>query len=58
MAESLKPVLVKELAIFAEINGAPVGSSLALPDLNYVVKKNEWEAFSFWHFTFLFTSGK
>ena len=33
MAESLKPVLVKELAIFAEINGAPIGSSLALPDL-------------------------
>ena len=54
MAESLKPVLVKELAIFAEINGAPVGSSLALPDLNYVVKKMNGKLFPFGIFTFLF----
>ena len=58
MAESLKPVLVKELAIFAEINGAPVGSSLALPDLNYVVKKMNGKFFPFGILHSFFTSGK
>lgn len=58
MAESLKPVLVKDLAIFAEINGEPIGSSLALPDLNYVVKKMNGKLFPFGIFKFLFYKRK
>jgi len=47
IAQSLKPVLVKELAIFAEINGETVGCSIALPDLNQVIKKMNGKLFPF-----------
>jgi GNAT superfamily N-acetyltransferase len=39
MAEELKAVVVPELALVAELDGEPVGFSLALPDLNPVFRR-------------------
>jgi len=39
MAEELKPVVQPDLALIAEIGGEAVGFSLALPDLNPVLKR-------------------
>jgi len=58
MAQSLKPVLVKELAIFAEADGETVGCSLALPDLNQLLKKMDGKLFPFGIFKFLFHKHK
>jgi hypothetical protein len=58
MAQSLKPLLIKELAIFAEINGEAVGFSLALPDINQIVKKIDGKLFPFGIFKFLFLKNK
>lgn len=41
LAEDLKQVLEPELAIFAEVNGKPVGFALSLPDINYALKFNK-----------------
>ena len=38
-AERLKPLCVPELALFAEIEGQPVGIALTLPDYNQVLKR-------------------
>lgn len=35
----LRPLLVPELALFAEVNGKPVGFSLAVPDVNQTLIK-------------------
>lgn len=39
MAKELKPICEPELALFAEVNGEPVGVSITLPDFNSVLKK-------------------
>jgi GNAT superfamily N-acetyltransferase len=39
MAKKMKPLLVPDLALFAEINGETVGFALALPDYNVVFKE-------------------
>ncbi len=41
LAEDLKQVVEPELAIFAEVNGKPVGFALSLPDINYALKFNK-----------------
>lgn len=53
MAQSLKPILIKELAIFAEVNGETVGFSLTLPDINEVLKRMNGKLFPFGVFKFL-----
>ncbi len=54
LAESLKPVLIKELAIFAEVDGEAVAFSLALPDINQLVKRIDGKLFPFGIFKFLY----
>jgi len=39
MAESLKPLLDQRIAHFLEVDGKVVGSSLCVPDYNFVIKK-------------------
>lgn len=58
MAQSLKPVLVKELAMFAEVKGETIGCSIALPDLNQVLKKMNGKLFPFGILKFLFNRNK
>ncbi len=41
MAKDLKPVVIPELVIIAEIQGKPVGFGMTLPDLNMVLKENK-----------------
>ncbi len=41
LAKSLKPVVVPELVIFAEVEGKPIGFVLSLPDLNIALKYNK-----------------
>lgn len=41
LADDLKQVVEPELAIFAEVNGKPVGFALTLPDINYALKFNK-----------------
>ncbi|MDH3253004.1 MAG: hypothetical protein OEM41_09450 [Ignavibacteria bacterium] len=41
MAKDLKPVVVPELVIIAELKGKPVGFGMTLPDLNMVLKENK-----------------
>jgi hypothetical protein len=45
MTASLKQVLIRELAIFAEMDGKPVGFSVAIPDINQVLKKMNGKLF-------------
>ena len=39
LAKRLKPLYVPDLAVFAEIDGEPVGVGLTLPDYNQVLKR-------------------
>jgi len=39
VAKELKPIVEPELVLFAEIKGEPIGVSIALPDINQVLKK-------------------
>lgn len=41
LAKDLKPVVVPDLVILAEVKGKPVGFALSLPDLNMVLKDNK-----------------
>ncbi|MFW6188881.1 MAG: N-acetyltransferase [Planctomycetota bacterium] len=54
MAESLRPVVEPELALIAELDGEPVGFSLALPDYNRVLKRMNGRLFPFGIFRFFF----
>ena len=45
IGSSLKQILVKELAIFAEVDGQPVGFSIAIPDINEVLIKMNGKLF-------------
>jgi hypothetical protein len=52
LAIDLKPVLDPELVLFAEVHGKPVGCSVAVPDVNQVLKKMKGRLlpFGLWHF--------
>jgi hypothetical protein len=39
LARDLRPVLDPEIALFAEIDGRPVGCAIAIPDMNQVLKR-------------------
>lgn len=41
MAVDLKPIIVPELVLFAEINGKTIGFALSLPDINIALKYNK-----------------
>jgi len=58
IGQLLKPVLIKELAIFAEADGRAVGFSLSLPDLNQVLKRMNGKLFPFGIFKFLLYKNK
>ncbi len=58
MAQSLKPILIKELAIFAEVNGEAVGFSLSLPDINQVFKRMNGKLIPKGIFQFLYYKNK
>jgi GNAT superfamily N-acetyltransferase len=47
MAAQLKPAIVPELALFAEIDGEPVGFALAIPDVNVALKPLHGKLFPF-----------
>ncbi|HEY3155486.1 MAG TPA: N-acetyltransferase [Candidatus Eisenbacteria bacterium] len=47
MAAQLKPAIVPELAIFAEIDGESVGFALAIPDVNVALKPLHGRLFPF-----------
>jgi GNAT superfamily N-acetyltransferase len=47
MARQLKPVVEPEVALLAELDGEPVGFSLALPDYNPLLKKAGGRLFPF-----------
>ncbi|MDP8240769.1 MAG: hypothetical protein P9X24_16905 [Candidatus Hatepunaea meridiana] len=54
-AKSLKQVIDPDIVLVAEVNGKPVGFSLALPDINYALKHINGRLFPFglpillWH---------
>ena len=39
MAKELKPLVEPELVLFAEVDGQPVGVSITVPDVNYVLRR-------------------
>lgn len=55
---SLKQILVKELAIFAEVDGRPVGFSIALPDINEVFKRLNGKLFPVGIFKYFYFKNK
>jgi GNAT superfamily N-acetyltransferase len=40
LAKALKPVVVPELVVFAEIDGKPIGMGVTIPDFNVALKHN------------------
>ena len=54
LAESMKRIIVKELAIFAEVNNEPVGFSLALPDANQIFRHLNGKLFPFGIFKYFY----
>ncbi|MBL4862464.1 MAG: hypothetical protein JKY09_05540 [Crocinitomicaceae bacterium] len=58
MAESLKQILIKDMAIFAEVDGQPVGFSIALPDINQVFKRLNGKLFPIGIFKYLYYKNK
>ena len=47
IAKSLKQIVVPELALFAEVDGKPVGFSLSIPDINQALKHLNGRLFPF-----------
>ena len=47
LAKNLKPVIVPEIALMAEIDGEPIGFSLSLPDLNQALIHTNGRLFPF-----------
>jgi len=39
LARDLRPIIDPEIALFAEIDGKPVGCAIAIPDMNQVLKR-------------------
>jgi hypothetical protein len=58
MAKSLRPVLIKELALFAESGGKTIGCLLSLPDINQILKSMNGKLFPFGIFQMLFNKHK
>jgi len=54
MASDMKKVVDPDLALIAEIDGAPAGFSLALPDYNRIIKKCNGRLLPFGIFHFIF----
>lgn len=52
-ANDMKSILLPELAFIAEIDGKPVGFSLALPDINHALKRCNGSLWPFGWFGFL-----
>ena len=57
LAEDLKPLVVPELALFAEIEGKAIGFILAVPDYNFIFKQMNGHLFPF-NFLKLYTQRK
>jgi len=53
-AGELKPLLIPELCMVAEVQGEPAGFSLSIPDFNQTLKKMKGRLFPFGIFYFLF----
>jgi GNAT superfamily N-acetyltransferase len=51
-AQNLKPILVEDWAMIAELDGEVVGAALTLPDINQVLAKMNGRIvpFGWWHF--------
>jgi len=58
IAKIFKQIIDKDLVYFAEVNGKPVGFSLALPDWNIVFKKLNGRLFPFGIIKFLLNKRK
>lgn len=41
VAKDLRPIVIPELVIFAEVKGKPIGFALSLPDLNQILINNK-----------------
>ena len=52
-AGEMKPILIPELCMIAEVKGEPAGFSLSLPDFNQTLKKMKGRLFPFGLFHFL-----
>ncbi|MCZ6703713.1 MAG: hypothetical protein O6940_11830 [Ignavibacteria bacterium] len=55
---SLRKIIIKEFALFAVVNGQPVGFSIALPDINQVFKLLNGKLFPFGIFKYLYFKNK
>lgn len=55
---TLRQILVKDLTIFAEVDGQPVGFLIALPDFNEVLKKINGKLIPFGIFKYLYFKNK
>ena len=58
LAKQLKPLVVPELVLFAEVDGRPAGFSLTLPDYNQALKHLNGRLFPFGIFKLLWHSRK
>lgn len=58
IAEELKPIIDPDIVFFAEVDGKPVGFSLAVPDINQALIKLNGRLFPFGIFKLLYHSRK
>ncbi len=58
VAESLKPIVDKDLVYFAMYEGKPIGFSLAIPDMNQIIIKMNGKLFPFGFLKLLFNRKK
>jgi len=58
MAKSLKEIIDPEVALIAEVNGNPVGFSLAVPNVNIILKHLNGRLFPFGFIKFLLNKKK
>jgi hypothetical protein len=58
LAKQLKPLIIPELVLMAEVHGQPAGFSLTLPDYNQALKKINGRLFPFGLFKLLWHSRK
>ena len=58
MAKAMKQILIQDLAFFAEVDGVPIGFSIALPDINPVLKKMNGKLFPLGIFKYLYYKNK
>jgi len=58
IAEELKPIIDPDIVFFAELDGKPIGFSLAVPDINQALIKLNGRLFPFGIFKLLYHSRK